>query len=264
MKLGICYNLFDGYELLGHVLENSSKYTDYCCLVVQEVSNLGRSIDISDLKSEINKCSKFIDEVFYYTPNLRIEPCQNELIKRNIGLKKCRTARCTHFVTADVDEFYDPKQVEFAKKEIAIGGYEGSACKMVEYYHDTNHCFSFNEEYLVPFIYKLDNRNLVYATPFHRLNVDPTRRRECSSIRLFSRDELQMHHLTYVRRRIYDKLANSSNRMHKNERNLRIVEEYYNNWNESKKAMANGNPPELYDLEQVSFDFLPKIGHGDL
>ena len=70
---------------------------------------------------------------------------------------------------------------------------------------------------------------------------------------------MQLHHLTYVRKSIYDKLANSSNRRYKTEANMREVETYYNQWDESKPAMMNGNPPSKYVLNKVGFDFLPKI-----
>ena len=181
MKLGICYNLFDGHELLEYVIDNSSKYTDFCCVVVQEVSNLGKPIDTEELYKNISKCGKLIDKILIYVPNLNIDPHLNELEKRNMGIRCCRQEKCTHVMTADVDEFYNPEEVKYAKDRIEHGNFDGSACNMLEYYRNTNHAFKTWDAFYVSFIYKLNNRELILNTSFP-VNVDPTRRMLCKGM----------------------------------------------------------------------------------
>jgi len=263
MKLGICYNLFDGYELLEYSLENSWKYADYCCVVVQELSNTGRRIDTGALRKTLNRLAGRIDHVKYYSPKLSLDPVRNEVIKRNIGLELCRSAGCTHFITSDVDEFYDPDQVARAKFIIEREGFDACACQMLEYYGDTSHCFKTDDSFYVSFIFKVSDRNFVFAAPFP-VNIDPTRRIESFKVKIFRRDELQLHHLTYVRRSLYDKFMNSSNLRVKNERNIRMVDDYYQSWDESKEAMVNEDPPCLIGLDTVDFDFLPNISRSRL
>lgn len=86
MKLGIAYNLFDGYELLDYVTDSSKKYTDFCCVVVQEISNVGRTIDTKKLYEALEKSKKKINVVIKYTPNFKLSVFENEIVKRNLGL----------------------------------------------------------------------------------------------------------------------------------------------------------------------------------
>lgn len=259
MKLGIAYNMFDGYELLSYVTDNASKYTDFCCIIIQEISNTGHTTDLSKMYEAIQKCGNKIHKVIKYTPNLKLSPMQNEIEKRNIGLKCCQDNGCTHGLTSDVDELFDPEQANKAKYKIESEGYDSSACMMLEYYKDTHHIFKPNDTFYVSFIHKLDDRKFVLAMPWP-ITVDPTKRMLYKKLCIFKRDELQQHHLSWIRNSIYDKFINSSNRQNKSEQSIKLSDEYYKNWKDPMPALLpDNNGTFKTELLKVDYKFLPEI-----
>ena len=258
MKLGIAYNMFDGYELLDYVTTSSAKYTDFCCIVIQEVSNVGLTIDTKKMYEAIEKCGKKIDTVIMYTPNLKLSPMENEITKRNMGLNCCKDNGCTHGITSDVDEVYSAVEVEQAKLKIESEAYDSSACTMLEYYRDVNHIFKPNDVYYTSLIQKLDGRQLILATPWS-ISVDPTKKMKTTKLGIFPRNEIQQHHFSWIRTSIYNKFMNSSNKQKKTEENIKIVDEYYKNWKDGMPALLVGDTTFESELLKVNFDFLPPI-----
>ena len=92
MKLGVCYNVFDGEELLESSITCIREYVDFIVVVGQEVSNFGERRD--DLLPHLLKLKNqgLIDYIHKFTP-VEVEGSHsgilNETLKRNIGKDIC-------------------------------------------------------------------------------------------------------------------------------------------------------------------------------
>jgi hypothetical protein len=145
-------------------------------------------------------------------PMRRRLPKINEREKRNAGIDVARQHEFTHFIIADADEFYDPKQVQWEKnrfnKPIA-----GLVCGLKVYIkHPT---LRTDEPTLLPFIHVLtpkikcaENYHYPYAVQQKVPRIDPTRRFNINEGVQWS--EIVMHHMSYVRKDISLKINNST------------------------------------------------------
>lgn len=211
MRLGVSYNTFDGEELLESSIKAIRNEVNYISVVYQTTSNFGQECDeglvplLERLKSE-----GLVDELFEYYPKINKGGHFNEITKRNIGLSLSEGVGCTHHMSMDSDEFYTDKQFKYLKKTIIEGDYDSSVCKMKTYFKKPNYEVRPMNEYYVSLIYKIkQNKEFVMGHPFPVL-VDPTRRMEPGNCKIFTRDEIEMHHMSYVRKNIKSKLINSS------------------------------------------------------
>lgn len=103
----------------------------------------------------------------------------NELTKRNIALEKARENGCTHFLSIDTDEFYQPEQVRYCKDFIERLDLTSTGCKMRTFFkYPTCELLPLDHVNNVPFIYKIrNNLSFKLAEPYPVL-FDPTRRLE--------------------------------------------------------------------------------------
>lgn len=251
MKLGVSYNLFDGEELLESSIKSIRNNVDYISVVYQTVSNFGDPCNenliplLEKLKSE-----KLIDELFEYRPKINKGGHFNEITKRNIGLSLSEGFGCTHHMGMDSDEFYTDEQFKYMKKIIEEGDYDSSVCQMTTYYKKPIYRLDPKEEYYVSLIYKIkQGKEFIMAHPFPVL-VDPTRRMDSGKCKIFTRDEIEMHHMSYVRNNIEKKVRNSSAKVNF-ESWIPEFLEYFNNWTEGNDALMPGRPPGRYKLIKV-------------
>lgn len=248
MKLGVSYNLFDGEELLEFSITNIRPCVQYISVVYQDISNLGNHSNSQIIMFlESLKLKGLIDDIIKYEPNLSLKGHGNEVIKRNIGLESCQRNGCTHFMSMDCDEFYGAKELEHIKS--LLSGYDSSACQMQTYYKTSEWAIHPPETYYVPLIYKIDERrfNLNVRWP---ITADPTRRLDPKNMKVFTRNEIEMHHMSYVRKNIRAKLNNSSaNGNWKNR--IESLAAYHDNWTPLQKAQFAGSEERFYDVKQV-------------
>lgn len=176
-----------------------------------------------------------IDEYVHYEPDQKIQPKKNEMIKRNIGLQMCRDKGCHIFSAMDADEIYISSEYESAINEFIDGGYRSSACKMLTYYRDSEHVLDPPEEYYVPLFYTIDKRKLDRI--MFPVTVDPSRIMEPELLKIFKRDEIQMHHLSYVRKDIRQKLENMSASVNWRD-NIEMLVGHYEKWKPGRDAMV--------------------------
>ena len=241
MRLGAAYNLFDGEELLEASIRSVRPAVDYVCVVVQHVSNFGqpagpRLMRVVQALSQ----SGLIDDVVHYEPKRfpmaarkRLISSRatgadlggatagsigtqffNELTKREIGRQACRDAGCTHFMSMDADECYEAERLEKVKQRMLAENADGCLARMRTYFKlpgcellprdDTN---------WVPVIFRVAKWLPLRLGAPYPLLCDPTRKVE-NARRLIAleRNELEMHHFSWVRRCPATKVANSSNR----------------------------------------------------
>ena len=252
MILGISYNIFDGEELLKFSVKTMRPCVNYISVVYQDLSNLGNPISesIFPLLSELKR-DGLIDEIIKYVPNLALKGHGNEVAKRNIGLESCINAGCSHFMTMDCDEFYKNDEFEHAKNVIISEGYETTACQMKTYYKTPEYIITPPETYYVPFISKLDSRRfgmgISWPSP---ISADPTRRLKSDKLFAFSREKLEMHHMSYVRTNIRAKLNNSSASVNWKSR-IEEMAKYHDDWVPGKKALLAGSVERFYDTQKI-------------
>ena len=253
MKLGVSYNLFDGEELLEGSIKQIRQHVDYISVVYQRVSNFGNPCNdgLIPLLQRLYD-EKLIDEVFEFMPKINKGGHSNEIQKRNIGLALSQGAGCTHHMSMDSDEYYLPSEFDNLKKLIEDGDYDSSFCQMQTYYKSWEYSLNPPEEYYVSLIFKIkqdSNYVMGYPTP---VLVDPTRRMSPSVKPLIlKREQIQMHHGSYIRDNIRTKLTNSSASVNFNNDIDRIVN-HYNTWEYPNKVLWGGLPSTLHNVKRVN------------
>lgn len=254
MKLGVSYNVFDGTELLRESILSIKLQVDHISVVYQSVSNFGNqaSEDITDLLMDL-LAEELINDIIYYIPDLLKTPAENELNKRNLGYINSMEHLCTHHLSMDCDEFYDEKEFSDAKKVIQQNNIDSSACSMKTYYKNNTTILWPIEEYYVPFIYKI-RPDFMYSFINWPILVDPTRRIIPGNFYLFDENWITMHHFSYVRNNIEEKLTNSSASVNWMREKQNAVVEHFENWKPGDKVLCiSGN---LADTKQVEPKFL--------
>ena len=254
MKIGISYNVFDGEELLESSINSIRNNVDYISVVYQTISNFGNPCDdglvplLEDLKNR-----GLVDELFEYRPKINRGGHMNEITKRNIGLSLSEGAGCTHHMAMDSDEFYTDEQFKLLKKEMLDGNYDSSTCQMTTYYKEPIYILDPKEEYYVSLLFKIKQGvSFIMGHPFPVL-VDPTRRMNPGNCKIFSRDKIEMHHMSYVRKDLRKKLQNSS--ASPNFKNIDKLVDYYNNWEFPKKGLMGGAPDKFFNIKKVDKKF---------
>lgn len=247
MKLGVSYNIFDGEELLEFSSRSIRTCVDYIAVVYQELSNFGNPANpgLVDLLRSLKE-RNLIDDYVKYDPNLKLQPNANELAKRNIGLEMCRKNNCSHFLSIDCDECYKVKELNHAKNVVESGSFDSSACQMQTYYKTSEWALDPPEQYFVPLIYKLDDRKFVLSRPWP-VAADPTRKLEPRKMIIFTRDEIEMHHYSFVRKDIMPKLINSSAGINYKDR-MSFIGDYWKSWVPGTRALLTGKEDRYFNV----------------
>lgn len=192
--------VFDGEELLEFAIKAIRDHVDFISATYQTTSYFGNHHDPSPTLKRLS-----IDELLFHEPDLTKTPRENEVRLRNIGLEASRRAGCTHHISADTDEFYKPEELQFAKK--SLEGYDFSVATMENYFKNPSYLISPSQNHQVTFIHSVNNQ---YDMNTHSPKIDPTRRLS-GKCRYFTKEEMTIHHMSYVRRNIRRKLENSMN-----------------------------------------------------
>lgn len=259
-KLGVAYNLFTGIELLEHSIKCIRNSVDYICVVYSFTSHRNQHLDYSfmPILERLLKL-KLIDEIVEFRTNNNVSAKQNEISQRNTGLEMCKHNNCEYFMTMDVDEMYITSEFDKAKDYVIANNYDSSACQMLSYYKYDNIIIDPPETYYVPFIYKINEHDLFGVKPFPVL-VDNTRIYTVGNNIIFKRNELQMHHFTYVRESIREKLYHSC--ILADEEKIKKIETHYKNFNpyvETSKILTyNG----FFNFKTIDSSFKIKLNYA--
>lgn len=253
MKLGVSYNAFDdSIELL----EDSIKYirdtVDFVSVVYQKISNYGAkgSEDTIHLLKDLQE-RKLIDQCYLFEPDLNLGKI-NEVNKRNYGLHVCKEEKCTHFMTMDCDEYYIPEQFKRAFELFIEGDYDSSACQMQTYWKEKwRYKFAKPESYYVSLFFKVsDHLRFIYGLSGFGPLVDPSRRSKPGRLKKYTRDEIEMHHMSYVRDDIRSKFMNSSAQGNWKTQIDRLVD-HYDNWKFPEDILTAGNPLGVHKVVET-------------
>lgn len=253
-KLGICYNVFQGTELLPYAIEEIRHHVDVVVACVQSHSWTKQPIKQKDVLIVAELKNKgLIDDVIYFTPtamNPKVEQTnKSEFCRRHLK----EVHNCTHFIISDVDEIYQREQFAHAKEVMLKGEFKSSACLMETYYKDPIYKLSPRVDFYVPFIFQMDYRDYSLNATFP-VKVDPSRKIN-SGIEdtvLFSPDQLLMHHYSYIRSNLEEKVFNSSN-YPKHKTTFEGLAEYWNKWEFPMPAIIGLN--QTYNVERVDNQF---------
>lgn len=244
MKLGVSYNVFDCEELLEPSINCIRHLVDYISVVYQTESNFGYkcSNDLLPILESL-KQKGLIDELCLFKPNIDLSVVENpsflEVEKRNIGLELSRKNGCTHHMSMDCDEFYIPKEFAYMKSVMESDMFDGSTCQHFQFYKDSIYKLDPPENDHVSTIYRIYNdTKFVFRCNTAPVGTDPTRQTTNKKYRIFSRDEINMYHLSFVRKDIRIKLMNSSARIPHGY--IDKIVEHYNNWHYPQPVMWAG------------------------
>lgn len=213
-KLGISYSVWDGEELLEQSIRQIRPVADYINVVWQRVSWHGNMCN-DDLEHTLSrlKAKGLIDELIFFQPDLNLNPTQNEINKRNVGLRAAQKTGCTHFMTMDTDEFYETEKFRAAYNDIIDRNLSHTVCNIVAYVTPTLRYRDY-ETFFVPFIHRIDKNERFTFDAFHNevpCLCDPTRKiRLKKTSRFCFLGNIVMHHMTHVRKNIVKKVENSS------------------------------------------------------
>ena len=209
MKLGINYMVFDGEELLEFAIKSIRDQVDFVSVIWQNLSYFGNKSNLK-LENTINKLKQdgLVDNVTHYTQDLNLHFKQNELNIRNLGLDLSIENGCTHHISSDVDEFYLSDHLIYAKQEMK--DHDCSIISIINYYKQPDYIIYPDQQHFCTFIHPVSNRYEISKTfPY---GVEHTRRHtQCNNCKIFEKNEIVVHHMSYVRKDIKKKLENSSN-----------------------------------------------------
>lgn len=195
-------NFWDGDCILHFALKNWEKLGIDVIIVYSNSSNYGQIVN-NDLILKPYRCHKFKCE-----PLASLPPRDNETRKRNYGLDKAREMGYKYFIACDCDEFYLPEAFD-------IDIDNGAVVSCETYFKDATLSAGLDVT-LVPFVHKLTptirhefNRNYPYAWIKGNIRIDPTRSLNISS-GVVLREDIHMHHMSWVRKDIDQKINNST------------------------------------------------------
>jgi hypothetical protein len=241
-KYGICYNIFDGQELLKDSILQIRDLVEFISVVYQTESYWGNKCSenlieiLNDLKNE-----GLIDELVFYENQQTLSPHSNQIIKRNIGINLSRKKYCTHHMSMDCDEFYVEEQ--FAK---LLAWYDENPnfvgfADYNDYYKSSSYLIDKPHDTMVSLFFPIKGNNVSFIQDYPSpVLVDPTRRPNYDRYVIFQPDVIQMHHMTLVRKNIDSKIRNAAKRLnYDNDVAIQKQIDYYNNWNEDNLVGLN-------------------------
>jgi hypothetical protein len=225
MKLGICYMVFDGEELLEFAIKSIRNQIDHIAVTYQTTSYFGNPCGPELIPTlEKLKSLGLIDELIFFEPNLSLHHKENEVALRNIGLEASQRAGCTHHISADTDDFYQADQLEYAKKVVDEGNYDFTMAPYINYYKDPTFLVTPIQNLVISFIHPVNNKYDKNNKNFP-FKIEPTRKlTNHNSYKLFTLKEITIHHMSFIRKDIRKKFANNDNK------NYYQVEQLITHW----------------------------------
>ena len=260
MKLGASYSLFDSEELLEYSIKSIRPNVDYISVVYQTVSNHGIPCNegLVPLLNELKERG-LIDELVLFEPDLNDMQGHHASIKetkkRNIGLEISRANGCDFHCSIDADEFYTDEQFKYMKDVMEDGYFDTGFCQHLQYYKDSIFRLATPEPEYVSTLERITpDTKYVFMQPT-QVSIDPTRGTSNANKKcyIFSREECEMHHMSFVRKNIRGKLQSHSSRQFFTDELIEKVGSYYDSWVYPSPCMwAGGN---LLDVIEVPRQF---------
>jgi hypothetical protein len=202
-----------------------------------------------------------VDELQIYTPKMfsrdKNNASYNELEKRNIGLNISRRNNCTHHMSIDCDEFYVPEQFEYMKATFAEGDYDSAVCHYTNYYNDSIYKIDeTHHEAYVSTIYRVnDDTAYTFRSKNSPVKIDPTRKTNNKNYIVFDRLEVEMHHMSMVRKDLRRKYMSSTYNKH-GFKDVESAIRCYDRWEYPEKAISpHGGSFNLTKIDRIFSEF---------
>lgn len=265
-KLGMGIIAFEGIEHIKNITYEIRELVDTIVICLQKESYHGEQIhqEDVDLANQLLEYGYVDDIIWFKATDLHTEegnagPRWIETDKRNFILDYLEnTAKCSHSLVIDSDEFYDKEDFEYAKNLLDKDeSARVSYCQYINYYRDYSHVLVWPFLAYVPFITESSFR-FHFENGTFTLPSDPTRRYVTDSSvtpKVLSFDIIKMHHLSWIRIDIEKKLHNWSAKRYfqKDELHNAILNRYYN-YVDGQNAIITFNVPNY----NVCVNRLPK------
>lgn len=221
MILSAGYVVFDGLETLEGSIRSIRESVDLVLVSYQTVSWGGTKAS-GDLIPTLQDLKRkgLVDEIMEFTnfrPSSLVSPDdvilskRFETIKRQSLLKRSLELGATHYLSMDADEFYVKEEFDRAKSIIEMERLQATAVKYINYITPTLH--QGYSKFKVPFIYQIGPRSAHSGLQMCFGEIDPTRGlhdESYSRTKVFSADEITMHHMEMVRKDLGSKYVSSS------------------------------------------------------
>ncbi len=259
IKFGASYNVYDGIELLEHSIKSIRESVDFISVVYQTISNSGQTSD-EDIKGLLDELvgKGLINEVFHYNPKLNMSLHWNELEKRKIGVYLSQNADSKYHLTIDTDEIYIKNQLDYVKQYMLDNpNIDAGYCQMQTYYKSTEFVLDPPEDYYVSLFFDIydGERNYGFGERGVVL-VDPTRNMKSVNPKVFTRNEIELHHISGVRKNYRKKVTNSSASTNYNLEIDKLCDWYDNFDGSTLKALWPGlSPCKFHNLKRVEDRF---------
>ncbi len=259
MKFGVSYNVFsDSLELLEHSCRSIRDHVDYISVVYQKVSNTGLASTepIEDVLNDLVS-QGLVNELYLFKPRLTRSQHENELEKRKIGSFISANAGCQYHLTADSDEIYIGEQLEYVKAQYIEQKLVGGYCQMQTFYKSSKYRFKTPEEYYISLFYNISQGTTYEWNAPCSVLVDPTRKMNIQgTTKVFTRQEIEMLHMSGVRKNYRAKLESSSAAVNFHSEIDRLVDHYERfDFNTDPRALWPGCVPcQYHQLEEVLDD----------
>ena len=255
-KLGLGIVAFD--DTL-HLRNITSEIRDLCDMIVvclQKESYHGVPID-ARIEGDIYKLKDegLVDDVIWFVPSAEYDlskpeaPRIMETDKRNFIIDFLSENGCDYAHIIDSDEFYDHDDYQNAKNVlIEHPDINVTYCEYINYYRDYRHLLVWPFKSYVPFISKVSYKFDFFNGSFDKPS-DPTRRYliegKDAKYCIMSFSTVKMHHLSWIRTDIREKLKNwSAKKYFDDDELVEKVIERYENYEDGQNAFLLFNVPE--------------------
>lgn len=229
MKLAACYSVFNSCELLHNSIKQIIDQVDVVIVCWQQYSNVGNLMSVAD--ETYLEIVATIDKVHLleYTPDLSLNPKENERRKLQGRIDYAKTLGCTHYFGAAADHYYKKQEFIYAKAECLVHDYDVTLTHMYTYYKEPTYQLEPIEDYCCPFICKIYPDTKVVQANHYPETVDPSVRIAPAKLfHTFKQDEIMLHHFSMVRHDIKSKFENAAAAQNWKHKIPAFLEEYNN------------------------------------
>ena len=263
-RFSVSYNVFDGVELLEDSINHIRGVVDHISIVFQSRSYWGNQLSQKEIDIVYDLKEKgLVDDLEIYENNNKIPIHQNQLNKRNLGIQLAKLNGCTHYMTVDCDEFYVTSEFQMLVDYHKENPEHISYLPLIAYYKDTKYMINpvgyMDGDLYVSGFFPV-KYGLIMNYPLN-IKVDPTRKvgiKDVSLLKLFRKFEIKMHHLSYVRADIFQKVNNAPSKLRYGDRPdfFNQIVDCYNNYEIDGVALsADRKQYEIIEVEpEVKLD----------
>jgi len=201
MKIAGIWNVWsDSSDLLEKSVKLIEKSLDFIVIVYQTTSHRGE-YDSTCIEHLAKVWGRKVHKIRYEPA--KISAIENETRKRNLGINFAKSLGAEHYICLDCDEYYEPNEFDNAKAVYSANKAKASYCDLYTYFLEKDVRLFNKEPYYVPMFCNIKYPAGDYG--FGGIIADPTRKVNVGNpMRL----PITMHHLSYIRKDIWQKVNN--------------------------------------------------------